>query len=116
MATWPTTLCPLAGTYQEAPPNNTIRTSMDRGPDKVRRRTTANIRPISFKLLLSAANVEVLDDFFVNDTFSGADQFDFIQPRTGAGVQARFIQAPTYSPKSNKNGWWDVSVQLEILP
>lgn len=114
MATWPTTFCPLAGSYQETPPNNTIRTSMDRGPDKVRRRTTANVRPVSFKMLLNKTQVAQLDDFYNEDTFSGADPFDFTHPRTGASVQARFVNPPAYQDRGA--AMYEAAVQLEILP
>lgn len=115
MVAWPTgrQFCPLNGSFQETPPENTIRSSMDKGPAKTRRRTTANVRNISFRLYLSPDNVTVLDDFFVNDTFSGAIEFDFVHPRTGLSVQARFVQNPSYSSRSIG---YDVAVNLEILP
>lgn len=114
MPTWPAAFCPLAGSLQESPPNNTIRTSMDRGPDKVRRRTTANIRPLAFRVLLTKAQVETLDAFFLDDTFSGADSFTFVHPRTGDTVDARFVSPPSYTHKSA--GFYEASISLEILP
>ncbi len=45
MATWPATLpAPALSSLRETPPDNLIRTQMDKGPAKVRRRTTANVR------------------------------------------------------------------------
>lgn len=114
MATWPTGMCPLAGSYNETPPNNTIRTSMDRGPDKVRRRTTANVRPISFKMLLTKTQLATFENFFQNETFSGAEAFDYTHPRTGAAVRARFVNPPSWSDRGRS--MYDVQVQLEILP
>lgn len=113
MAVWPAQFCPVINSLQETPPDNVIRSSMDKGPAKVRRRTTANVRPISFRMILSKADTEVLDDFYTTDTFSGADEFDFTHPRTGAAVKARFVQPPTYQ---NRSTMYEAQVSLEILP
>lgn len=113
MASWPSQFCPLINSFQESPPENTIRSSMDVGPAKVRRRTTANVRPISFNMFLMNSEMATLDDFYVNQTFSGVDPFDFIHPRTKQPVSARFTQPPSYSERSGVG--YEVSVSLEIL-
>lgn len=113
MVAWPSQFCPLIDTFQESPPQNTIRSEMDVGPAKVRRRTTANIRPIAFRMYLLPDDVAVMDDFFLNQTYSGSEVFDFIHPRTKESVQARFTEPPQYS---NRSRGYDVSVSLEILP
>lgn len=115
MTTWPSTLpSPAINTFSEAPPNNIIRSSMDKGYDKVRRRTTASIRPISFTLKLTDDQVTIIDDFYNDETVGGSLSFDYIHPRTGATVEARFAEPPSY--QSNENVIYDVSVSLEILP
>lgn len=113
MATWPAAFCPLAGSFQESPPNNVIRTNMDRGPDKVRRRTTANVRPLTFKLSLTPAQVNELDDFYNNETYGGADEFDYTHPRTGAPYKARFVSPPSYQDRGRR---YEASIQLELMP
>lgn len=115
MPTWPASLpAPLLNSLKESPPENVIRTDMDKGPAKVRRRTTANIRPISFSLRLTPAQVDTMDDFYVTDTFSGADEFAYTHPRTGDSVTARFVQPPEYSELEGV--LYNVNVSLEILP
>lgn len=115
MAIWPATLpAPALNTFRETPPKNTIRTEMDAGPPKVRRRTTANVRPVSFTLKLSKAQLAVLDSFFVDDTFSGAEPFQFEHPRTLEMVQATFAQEPSYSEQDGVI--WNADISLEILP
>lgn len=115
MALWPDTLpAPALSTLQESPPDNLIRTQMDKGPAKVRRRTTANVRPISFTLRLTPAQVETLDEFYVTTTYSGADEFTYIHPRTGATVNARFTEPPSYS--ENEGAIYNTSISLEIMP
>lgn len=117
MSAWPSTLpAPALSTLNETPPENRLVTSMDKGPGKVRRRTTANVRPLSFTLRLTKAQVQTLDDFFVTTTFSGADSFSYNHPRTGAAVTARF--APNTVPQyAEQDGViYNASISLEILP
>lgn len=115
MAVWPAELPPPAiNTLKETPPDNTIRTAMDRGPAKTRRRTTANVRPISFGMKLTPALVAVLDNFYNNTTFSGADEFDYTHPRTGEAVTARFVSTPEYNEQEGV--LYNCTVALEIMP
>ena len=116
MATWPSgkRFTPIIGSLTESPPSNSIRSSMDKGPAKVRRRTTANVRPLSFKLVLSKADTAVFDTFYVTTTVSGSIEFDYTHPRTGAACTARFAQEPTYSERSGVV--YEISVSLEIMP
>lgn len=117
MAVWPSgkRFTPLVGSLQETPPNNSIRSSMDRGPEKVRRRTTANVRPLTFTILLSKADTAVLDTFYNDTTYSGADAFTYTHPRTGAVVSARFTEPPQYQEVGGV-GLYRSSISLEILP
>lgn len=116
MAAWPTTLpAPLSNTLKETPPDNALRSSMDKGPAKVRRRTTANVRPLSFEMACDTDQLNTLDDFYVNETFSGVDQFDYKHPRTGQIVSARFTGPPNYADM-NTGRLYNVAIQLEILP
>lgn len=115
MPTWPASLpAPAINTYKETPPQNTMRSRTDKGPAKTRRRTTSNVRPVSFTLKLTPAQVTILDDFFVDDTASGALEFDYTHPRTGASVTARFTEEPDYS--DIEATIYNVPVALEIMP
>lgn len=102
------------GSWNESPPDNTIRSKMEVGPEKIRRRTTANIRPVSFIMNLNDAELDILDEFYTNDTFSGADEFDYIHPRTSDNVKARFADKPSYNDIIK--GVYKVNISLEILP
>lgn len=115
MATWPASLpAPALGTLRETPPDNVIRSKMDKGPDKTRRRTTANIRPISFTLKLTPAQTATLDTFYDTTTFSGADEFDYTHPRTGDAVKARFVDPPEYAEAEGVI--YNCAISLEIMP
>lgn len=109
MATWPSTLKINRANYSEAPPDRVIRTQMEAGFDKLRRRTTNAPRLIDLKLFLTDAEVTTLDGFY---TANDADRFDFTDPRTNTTVRARFRSPPKYNLREYN---WDVNVQLEIV-
>lgn len=115
MAIWPASLpAPALNTLQESPPDNSIRSNMDKGPAKIRRRTTANVRPLQFTMALDPDLVDVLDAFYDEDTYSGSIAFTFTHPRTGESVQARFTSPPQYS--ESEGVIYNATVQLEIMP
>lgn len=115
MVTWPAALpAPALNTLRESPPDNALRTQMDKGPAKVRRRTTANTRPISFVIKILPALVITLDDFYDTETASGSIEFDYTHPRTGAAVTARFTTRPSYAEVEGV--LYNCSIELEILP
>lgn len=117
MATWPATLpAPKLNTLRESPPNNAIGTRMDKGPDKVRRRTTANVRPLSFSIELTSALVDTLDDFYTETTFSGVIDFDYTHPRTGDPVTARFKPGTPPQYSELEGVLYTVAIELEVLP
>lgn len=110
MAVWPVSLTITKDNFSEEPPDRVLRTGMDKGPDKLRRRTTANIRPVTISLFLDDTGVDTLDDFYLaNDV----ERFDFEHPRTGDTVEARFVEPPKYTIDETM---WRVTVRLEILP
>lgn len=112
---WPTTLpAHLINSFQETPPDNVLRTSMDKGPAKLRRRTTTNTRPIRFSMILTPTQLTALDTFYATTTRSGADEFDYKHPRTNATVSARFANPPSYSDVNGRV--YRAEISLEILP
>lgn len=115
MPVWPATLpqAPLLG-HTEAAPDLVLRTGMDAGPAKVRRRFTAGVREIAFPMLLDEAQVTALDEFYVTALAGGALRFDHALPRTGAVVQYRFIAPPEYELIAPMR--WRATLKLEVLP
>ncbi len=115
--TWPVGLPQLVAVdgYGETPPDTTLRTAMGAGPAKVRRRTTAGIRPLSVHLDLDAAQVETLDTFYLETLQGGALAFDWVHPRTQAVATLRFVRPPAYRPQGS-DASWRAAVQLEVLP
>lgn len=116
MATWPATLPPpLSQSFRETPPDGSLRTQMDKGPAKVRRRSTAMTRQIAFEMALDQDQLDDLDDFFTTTTYSGSDEFTFTHPRTSEVVSARFTSPPNYTDLNNGD-YYTATIELEILP
>lgn len=110
MTAWPATLTITRDSYSETPPDRVIRSNMDTGPQKTRRRSSSAVRPIQLRLFLTDDQVETLDEFFdANDALV----FDFVDVRTGDTKRTRFTAPPTYTPNETM---WEVAVKLEYLP
>lgn len=115
-STWPSTLptYPLYDGFEERVPLNTIRTEMEYGPPKVRRRSTAGIRTFALTFALTKSQVASLDTYYVTTLVSGTCQFTGAHPRTGADTSYRFVVPPRYSALSCDI--WRASFELEVLP
>lgn len=115
MAVWPSSIAQVVvpGTYQETPPNNLLRTQMDAGPPKVRRRYTAGVRPISFSIPVTKTDTETLDVFYVTTLKDGEQPFDWTHPRTGVATTFKFRREPTYT---DFGAIFYARLDLEILP
>ena len=115
-AVWPSALPQrvLAPGYDEQPPELTLRTPMDAGPAKVRRRFTAGPRPIRASVRLSMAQRQALDDFFVTVLAGGALPFDWSHPVTSASATFRFRSPPRITARTAT--LFDAALDLEILP
>jgi len=114
---WPASLPqePLAQGFSEQAPNTLLRSQMEAGPPKVRRRFTAGIRNIECQVRLTPAQVDLLDTFFDATIAGGALPFDWKHPRNGTAVTFRFVEPPSYTPVA-RGTLWQASLRLEILP
>lgn len=92
-----------------------IRTQMDTGPAKVRRRSTAE--PTMMRLghpNYTTAQMRDLVSFFETTVAAGALAFDMDDPLSGAVRSFRFMRPPTINPTGS--GAWSIDVELERLP
>ena|SRR5581483_3281963 len=102
MTTWPDTLPQqlLMDGYAETPPSNVIRSTMDQGPPKDRRRSTDAERLFSGTMELTQDQIGIWEDFYYN-TIDEVLPFDFPHPRTGATISVKVRNngsgAPPYS-------------------
>jgi hypothetical protein len=115
MPDWPTALYGkiLKDGYQETPPDNVIRSKPDVGPDKVRRRTTANVTEFVLPMFFTAAELVVFDTFFVSTISYGALSFSYKHPRTQAAGSYRIVGVPK---RSKASMGFIVSINMELLP
>jgi len=115
MVAWPQGLpqAPLIGHLERAP-NLVVRTGMEAGPAKVRRRFTAGVRPLTMTFVLDDTQRMTLDQFFVVELAGGALSFDFRIPSTGQTKQIRIVGPPEYGLITPSR--WRVRLELEILP
>lgn len=110
MSTWPSKFKILRDNFQESPVSNTIRSEMDVGPAKLRKRSVLYINNLTFSMYLKQDDYEEFKTFYrTNESVV----FDFLRPDTKQTVPARFVSAPTASFLETL---WQVNVQLEILP
>lgn len=115
---WPTTLpniqypSPDSG-YSRAPQNQALRTSMDAGPPKMRRRFSAGVTPVSINIEMTGAQVAALETFYTT-TLGVVGVFDWINHLTRTPATYRFVEPPAYAPLFAD--WWRVSLKLEQLP
>lgn len=117
---WPPTLAqvPLVESYQETEPVLTIRSAVDAGPPKVRRRFTAGIPTITAQYMLTRTQTQILSDFYVGPAAGGATIFEWPDPRQGVAVRVRFRQPPRYDPEAAPPDGprWRTTIELEKLP
>ena len=94
-----------------------LRTSMDAGPAKMRRRgARTNSMQVSFEM--STAQVEILRAF-IEDTLKGTARFGFTHPRTNEIVEVRIVpqqDGALFNISYILPEFWKISMQMEILP
>ena len=114
---WPASLPqePLAQGYNEQAPNTVVRSAMEAGPPKLRRRFTAGVRSIECQVRLTPVQVDTLDAFFGSTVAGGALSFDWKHPRNGTAVTFRFVEPPSYTSLA-RGTLWQATLRLEILP
>lgn len=113
---WPASLPnrPLRDGHEVGDVNLVVRTTMDAGPPKVRRRFTAGFRPFAVEYALTRAQVTTLRDFFVNTTAGGSLAFEWFDPLTQATEDVRFTKPPAWSVIGGR--LWRVRLEMEVLP
>lgn len=115
---WPPDLPrqPLQSDYKEMPPNLVLRTSMEYGPPKMRRRCSSNMKTFSVSYVLRDAQKAVLEEFL--ELAAGAS-FWFPQPKGSAELLVRHLPdsedaACTFS--TNGPNRWSVTLKMEAWP
>lgn len=115
-AAWPASLPPnfLQTDYRERFADVLLRTKMDTGPDKVRRRFTAGVQSLSGSMLMTGAQLATLESFFATTLQGGALPFDWVHPRSQSAITCRFVEPPQITGHSVDR--YRVGLKLEVLP
>ena len=92
--------------------SNVIRTQMDAGPKKTRRRYTANTKTFTGKMLLTPQQRLILEQFYHTALADGALRFNFKNPQTLQTQEFRFTGDYT---EDAADGLFEVSLSLERL-
>lgn len=119
---WPLTLPqrPQRNGYSHAISNETIRSSMDTGPNKVRYRGGNKPEIVTATYVLNKTQKNILTTFLTSTAKSGAICFDWPCPDNGTleYVLARFCSdneiLASFTPMAARH--WQVTIKLEIWP
>lgn len=119
MADYPTTLpAPLLAGYRVAPVDPSIRTEMEFGSPKKRRRTSTRNDVVKLRWTYSDSEMNTFRAWFENDTTGaagGAGWFNItlnIGNNGSESVEARFIGA--YTAQLSSNDRWLVETSIEV--
>lgn len=121
MIFWPIELpqIPLRAGYSDTAPNNLLRSDMDTGPAKVRRRSTAKPHIAACSYVFDDAKAMIFEDFAEHTLAGGALAFDWWHPVLKRYVRARLLSSEdglftrTYFSDTLK---WHYSLKFEYWP
>ena len=116
MVAWPGSLpqSPLIGGYQRQDGDMALRTAMDVGPAKLRKRATAVPDAVSFSMLMTKSQLTTLETFYENSLNGGTDVVDFTDPITNTTKQYRFLKR--YDYRAVGDDLYEVRFDWEQLP
>jgi len=104
----------LVNGYSQSFPDITIKSNVDAGPAKVRRRFTAGVEPISGTMIMTAAQLATFDTFFNTTLLGGSLRFSWTKPPVHTvACEMRFTEVPSWT---KVEGDYEVSLSLEVLP
>lgn len=114
-ATWPTELPskPLVDGFDEQGADNVIRSEMDAGPNKVRRRSTAAPEIYRMTFEMSGQQVKILKNFYHDTLLDGSLKFDMSHPRTGDLETWQFKSPYRVVPRDGTR--WRANIELSMF-
>lgn len=117
MVDWPGTLPDLVSKsdYEEGFVDVVLRSPMDTGKAKRRRRFTAATKPLKVTVPLSGAELDIFIAFYEDDIDGGAVSFNYTHPRTGETVVVAFVSVPQPATPFGVDRF-SVTLDLEIIP
>jgi hypothetical protein len=94
-----------------------IRSPMDSGPAKQRRRSSG-VNTMELSFIMTTAETTTLETF-INTTLAGTKRFSFPHPRKGTTVEVRIVpsgDSEFFKLQYLAPGYWSTSLKFEILP
>ena len=120
VAVWPVEVSFIASpssVSESGPQKATVRTTMDKGADKVRARFTGATKLYAGSTdSMTTTQTLVIEDFYGTDLVTGSLPFTATHPRTGVTETFRFLAPPDYVYEQNSDDLYRVRLSLEILP
>jgi hypothetical protein len=105
----------LVDGYGQSLADTTIKSPMDAGPAKVRRRFTAGVEPVSGTMIMDATELAALDTFYNTTLLGGSLRFSWTKPPAHTvSCEMRFTEPPTWT--AVEPGTYEVSMSFEVLP
>jgi hypothetical protein len=92
--------------------SNVIRTTMDAGPKKTRRRYTTSTKTFSGRMILDSEQRHILERFYQAELADGVLRFMFADPQTLESAEFRFTEDYT---ENTIDGMFEIIMQLERL-
>jgi len=100
--------------YGQSFPAVTIKSDMDAGPAKVRRRFTAGVEPVSGTMIMTAAQLATFDTFYNTTLLGGSLRFSWTKPPAHTvACEVRFTEVPSWTKVEDE---YEISLSLEVLP
>jgi hypothetical protein len=94
------------------PKSNVIRTTMDAGPQKARRRYTASTKTFTGRILLNAEQRALFEQFYHTALADGVLRFNFTNPQTLEIQEFRFTEDYT---ETSLDGGFEIALSLERM-
>lgn len=116
MADWPASLPQsiLIDGFDMKAGQQMLRSDMDAGPAKQRRRFSAYFTNINGKILVTTTQLDTLRSFFDLDLQGGSLEFNWVHPISNTAAVMRFVEEYSVTPISGDKFF--VMLRLEILP
>lgn len=102
---------PKQNSYSETMPSSVVRSQMDMGQDKVRRKISRAVNKISVSFIMTEEQKQIFKDFY-NNTLQGGVRFFNWRNKV-----VRFVENDntlgTFKMLDSKGKWWEISIELE---
>jgi len=104
--------------HVEHPERARIRTKMDTGPAKIRKRFTAAPEEFDVEVRVNKAQLGTWhEDFWLNTSLAdyGCEEITWLHPRLNTEAVFRFVTEPEYNTISGDK-LWSITFRMEIMP